>query len=128
MFFPHFSFKSDVFRTFVFMKALIINNRIIPFGKSYIAINLFGVIFAKERLNDTFLRHELIHTAQQKELLFVGFYLVYIVEWIIRLLICRSQHRAYRSISFEREAYSNQGNAGYLKTRKHYAWIRYIRL
>lgn len=105
---------------------VIINNRIIPFGKSYIAVNLFGVIFAKERLNQLCLRHEKIHTAQQKELLFVVFYLIYIMEWGIRLLIYRNFHKAYRQISFEQEAYCNQDKENYLHERKHFAWIRYM--
>lgn len=106
---------------------LIINNRIIPFGKSYIAINLFGVIFAKEHLNQVYLHHEKIHTAQQKELLFLGFYILYIIEWGIRLLIYRNLRKAYMKISFEQEAYCNQNRKGYLKGRSHFAWIKYIR-
>lgn len=106
---------------------LIINNKIIPLGKSYIAINLFGVIFAKEYLNDVWLHHEKIHTAQQKELLFLGFYIIYIIEWGIRLCIYRNLHKAYMNISFEQEAYCNQRKMDYLKERSHFAWIRYIK-
>ena len=106
---------------------LIINNRIIPFGKSYIAINLFGVIFAKEHLNQVCLQHERIHTAQQKELLFLGFYIIYIIEWGIKLLIYRNLRMAYMNISFEREAYCNQNKNNYLKERRHFSWTRYIR-
>lgn len=105
---------------------LIINNRIIPFGKSYIAINLFGVIFAKEHLNHVCLHHEKIHTAQQKELLFLGFYIIYIIEWGIRLIIYRNLHKAYMKISFEQEAYCNQHNKNYIINRRHYAWMRYF--
>lgn len=105
---------------------MIINNRIIPFGKSYIAINLFGVIFAKTWLSKTVIRHEKIHTRQQIEMLYVGFFLWYVAEWVIRLLLYRNLHRAYANISFEREAYHNQSDCNYLKHRRHYAWLRYI--
>lgn len=105
---------------------LIINNNIIPFGKSYVAINLFGVVFAKEKLSESFLLHEKIHTAQLRELLFVGFYIIYIMEWLARLIIYRSLHKAYVSVSFEQEAYRNQHVKNYLAKRKHYAWIRYL--
>ena len=54
----------------------------------------------------------MIHAQQQKELLIVGFYLVYFVEWIFK---------GYDNISFEREANNHQENLDYLKTRKHYA-------
>ena len=45
------------------------------------------------------------HTAQMKEMLYIFFYLWYVVEWIIRLFM---KGNAYRNISFEREAYSNE--------------------
>lgn len=105
---------------------LIVNNRIIPFGKSYVAINLFGVVFAKEKLSVLMIRHEMIHTAQQKELLFVFFYVFYVVEWIYRLLFHRNLRKAYRSISFEREAYNKQAQADYLQKRRHFAWTEYL--
>ena len=53
-----------------------------------------------------------------KELLFIFFYIIYFLEWIVRLFINKN---AYRSISFEKEAYSNEDNLEYLKTRKHFA-------
>ena len=34
---------------------------------------------------------------------------------------------AYRNISFEREAYSNEKDLSYLDNRKWFAWIRYIK-
>lgn len=105
---------------------MIINNRLIPFGKSYIAINLFGIIFAKERLDASAIRHEKIHTCQQREMLFVGFFVWYVVEWLVKLIAYRNQRKAYRNISFEREAYSNDHNENYLKMRKHFAWKDYL--
>lgn len=105
---------------------MIINNRIIPFGKKYVAINLFGVIFAKTWLTKSMIRHEKIHTRQQMEMLYVGFFLWYVVEWGMRLLYYRNFYKAYANISFEREAYHNQGDRSYLKHRKHYAWVKYI--
>ena len=53
-----------------------------------------------------------------KELLFIFFYIIYFLEWIVRLFI---NTNAYRSISFEKEAYSNENNLEYLKTRKHFS-------
>lgn len=35
---------------------------------------------------------------------------------------------AYHDISLEEEAHNNDENPDYLKTRKHYAWWKYIRL
>ena len=105
---------------------MVIYNRYIPFGKKYFAINLCGIVFAKSRLSTIDSQHERIHTMQQREMLFVGFFLWYVTEWLVRLIIYRNLYRAYRNISFEREAYANQHIKGYSHTRKHYAWIRYI--
>lgn len=46
--------------------------------KSFFAINLFGMIVTCEELSKEDFNHELIHTAQAKELLFVPFYVRYI--------------------------------------------------
>lgn len=100
----------------------IIRNSIIPF-KGFCAINLFGVIFARHEayLSETVLNHERIHTAQMKELGYVLFYVIYLIEWLVRLLL---PGNAYRNISFEREAYNNQRNSFYLERRKSFAMWR----
>lgn len=101
----------------------IIRNNIIPFP-GYKAMNLFGVLFVRgnARIDDITLNHEKIHTAQIKEMLYVFFYIWYAIEWLIRL----PKGNAYRSISFEREAYENDSDINYLKNRKHFAFLKYI--
>ncbi|MBD5271752.1 MAG: hypothetical protein HDS42_00530 [Bacteroides sp.] len=106
----------------------IIRNRILPFGKKYYAINLFGILFAKGPCGAITINHERIHTAQMKELLFIPFYIFYILEWFIRLLQYRNSFTAYRNISFEREAYANESNPDYLSKRKLYSFLRYIQI
>lgn len=107
----------------------IIENNILP-PRGYKAITILNMIFVRKgvRLSDTDIRHESIHFEQEKELAFVGFYLLYVLEFFIRLLIVRNWHKAYRSISFEREAYANQGAWFYLEVRKHYSWIHFLNL
>lgn len=73
------------------------------------------------------MNHENIHTEQWKELLYVGFALWYVTEWIIRLFAFKGAHHAYKNISLEREAYANQAEAGYSITRDRFAFTRYIR-
>lgn len=105
----------------------IVRNRILPFGKKYAAINLFGVFFVKEQVYVTprLINHESIHTRQQRELLFVPFYILYVIEWLVRLCLNGfHSHKAYRAISFEREAYDNDSNPDYLKIRRNYAQWR----
>jgi hypothetical protein len=48
---------------------------------------------------------------------------------LIKLLISLftfGKIKAYRSISFEQEAYKNQHNLNYLDSRKSFAWMKYI--
>lgn len=105
----------------------IIYNKYIPFD-GYIAMNLFGVFFVREeykgRIKPKVLNHESIHTEQMKELLYVPFYILYILEWLIKLFIYFSPTKAYRNISFEREAYDNELNFQYIETRKRYTWLK----
>lgn len=98
----------------------VIYNKILPF-KGYKAINLFGVLFVRSgcTMSEVDLNHERIHTAQMKEMLYVFFYLWYFVEWVVRLF---GKGNAYRNIGFEKEAYANEDNPGYLEERKMYAW------
>ena len=106
----------------------VILNNFIPF-KGFGAINLFGVMFARkgvykdDKIPAKTFRHEKIHTAQMKELGYIFFYIWYFIEWL--LLLPYFGKKAYYNISFEREAYDNQNNIKYLKTRKHYNWFKY---
>ena len=84
-------------------------------------------IFARQELTDRVIRHEEIHIRQQKEMLVIFFLLWYGIEWLLRLIQYRNRMTAYKNISFEREAYDNMSNIGYLDTRKAYSFIKYIK-
>jgi len=57
-----------------------------------------------------------------KELLYVPFYLLYGAEWLVKFIKNGFKgHTAYRNLSFEKEAYNNEHDLNYLKTRQHYA-------
>lgn len=106
----------------------IIYNNIIPF-KGYIAMNICTLLFVRKeykgKLNETVLNHEAIHSAQMEELLYLPFYIIYLIEWFIRVLfVFPLSHKAYRSIFFEQEAYDNEKNLHYLPTRKHFSMWR----
>lgn len=55
---------------------------------------------------------------------FFSFYIWYVVEWLIKL--CFYGSKAYRNISFEREAYSNQNNETYLENSGYFEWVKYL--
>lgn len=97
--------------------------------RPYKAITLLKWIIvraeAKERFTAVDYNHECIHYAQEKELWFVGFYLLYILEFLFALLYFCNWHKAYRNISFEVEAYTYQDDLNYLQHRKRFAWSKF---
>ena len=97
--------------------------------KGYIGLTVFPFIFLKyEHLkSDTILmNHERIHLRQQLEFLILPFFLIYTTEFLIRLIVLRNWKRAYRSISFEKEAYANERNLTYLKSRPFWSFLTYL--
>lgn len=78
------------------------------------------------RHNQSLINHEKIHLSQQLELLIIPFYIWYLSEYYIKYLKYKDPERAYRNISFEREAYENDQNLDYLKTRKFWSFISYL--
>jgi len=59
------------------------------------------------------------------ELLFIGFYLWYFIEWLILLIKYRNAHTAYRNIKFEKEAYQCQGMPYYLGFRPFFSFLSF---
>jgi len=103
----------------------IVYNNIIPF-RGFAAINLFGILFVRKNviLTDRIINHESIHTAQMKELLYVFFYIIYVIEWLFKLF--KFGLNSYCNISFEREAYQNEDNLEYLKSRRRLGFVKYL--
>lgn len=93
-----------------------------PIKGGYYAINIFGIIFSTQKLDAVDMNHERIHTAQMRELLYIGFYLWYVVEWFILFIKYHNGVTAYFHIRFEQEAYKHQSDLTYLKHRKHYRY------
>lgn len=121
----------------------IIYNKFIPF-KGFFALNAYGVMFIRNEYKNiiipqTTYTHESTHSEQMddftfgiSQLRFIGgtiFYILYFIEWLIKLIISVftfGKVKAYRSISFEQEAYNNQKEKNYPQTRKRFAWLKYI--
>lgn len=103
----------------------IIANPWLPF-RGFTAMNLFGIILVRkgEKLTPVLLNHERIHTRQQLELFLVGFYVWYVVEWLYHYCKLRNSAKAYRAITFEREAYQHERDLNYLQHRPWFAWDR----
>ena len=103
----------------------VITNTLIPI-KGYVAMTTWPFIFARKELSKYVLNHEEIHGEQQKELLVIIFYIIYVLEYIIKLCITFDHDKAYKSISFEQEANRYEHDLNYISTRRHYAWIKYV--
>jgi hypothetical protein len=108
---------------------LIVAKYLIPNG--YRGMAVFPFILMKydfDKVNKTFVNHEKIHLRQQLEMLVIPFFIWYILEYLVRLIQYKNAALAYRNISFEREAYSNETNYDYLKKRSFFQYWNYLTL
>jgi len=106
---------------------LIVTKYLIP--KGFRGLALFPFVFIKYRLdkeNSVFVNHERIHLRQQLELLVIPFFICYFLEFFVRLIQYQNMDLAYRNISFEREAYANEKDLDYLKSRSFWNFFRYF--
>jgi hypothetical protein len=102
--------------------------KFITFGWAIgITLAPFGIYFKKKQQlsNKVDINHEKIHWHQQLEMLIIFFYIWYLVEWLIKIILPPWKKSYYR-ISYEREAYIHEYDLDYLKTRKHFAWLKYV--
>lgn len=111
------------------MRLKIVYSKHIPF-RGYKAITiLFWMVVRKDKrdyLSWVDEKHKNIHFQQEIEMGFILFYLWYGIEWFIKFLCSWNQSRAYRSVSFEWEAYAHEYRVDYLQVRRRYEWIKYV--
>lgn len=77
------------------------------------------------KANTVLVNHEKIHLRQQLELLIIPFFVIYGIEFLVRLIQYKNWNIAYRNISFEREAYKNEKDLNYIKLRPFMAFIHF---
>ncbi len=97
--------------------------------KQYAALTLWPIIIVRDNeLRDDLilLNHERIHLKQQRELFIIPFYFLYLSEWFLRLCIYGNWYKAYKNISFEREAYLHEKDLFYLDNRQKWSFLRYL--
>ena len=101
----------------------------IPF-RGYICMMICGLLIVREErknlLTERIIQHERIHFEQQKEMLFIPFFIWYAFEWVYRMIQYRDSNLAYCNISFEREAKSNETNVDYLENRPTFNFLEYL--
>lgn len=107
---------------------LLIFKHIIP--TKYCGLAIYPFIFLKNKdllLNKSLINHERIHLKQQLELLWIFFFIWYFSEYLIHLFRYKNHIKAYKNISFEKEAYRNEFDLNYLKKRKMYSFLKYFK-
>ena len=106
---------------------LIVTKYLIP--KGYRGLAVFPFVFVKyplDKNNPVFVNHERIHLRQQLELLIIPFFIWYFIEFLLRWTQYKNFDLAYRNISFEREAYTNEKDLDYLKRRSFCDLLKYL--
>jgi hypothetical protein len=80
-----------------------------------LGIALFPFIIVRKKTDDIIINHEKIHIQQQLELGVIPFYIIYLI-WHLKY--------GYINNPFEVEAFNNQLNKNYLKTRKRWGYFK----
>lgn len=136
----------------IYMK--LIKNRLIPF-KGFKAIMLFGVVFYKGKdLTQKQFNHEFYHMMQWRDITLISavpivfisamfswwwliaipfvYYIIYLLEWFIKLILSGNAMKAYKDVSFERDAREFEhvifGDCTAEKQWSSFGWIKRIRL
>ena len=103
---------------------VIVSRRAIRFFESFLGMGINALAFypfifvaPHVKIDEVLLNHERIHLKQQKELLIIPFYIWYLIAL---------KRKGYMGISFEKEAYANELNLNYLKSRKIFGFRKYL--
>lgn len=99
------------------MKPIIIETKLLTIFK-LAGIVLYPFVFVYDKYKLELMNHELIHFQQVKECGFFKFYFLYLYFWI-------KTDFSYYDIPFEKEAFLNEMDMSYLKTREKMAWKKY---
>jgi len=99
------------------------------FHSNFNAIAIWPFIILKNKNlkgNSILINHEKIHLQQQKEMLWVLFFIWYLIEYTVKLIKYKEPMIAYQNLSFERESYTNEYDKNYLDNRKFWNFIKYL--
>lgn len=96
--------------------------------RGFRGITIFPFVFLSykdDKHNQVLINHERIHIRQQLELLIFPFFILYFIEFFVKIFKYKNWKTAYRNISFEREAYKNEKDLDYLKRRPFWSFFKY---
>ena len=108
---------------------ILVSNRLTAFFSFILGMKKHGgiralvffpfIIIPKETvIDDELINHERIHLRQQLEMLVIPFYIWYLIAMF---------RKGYYGISFEKEAHTNDTDLTYLKRRKPYSFLKYLK-
>lgn len=100
----------------VSLRAINFFGKILGMKPAALAFFPFIFIHPDVTITDELINHEKIHLRQQLELLILPFYVWYLISYF---------KVGYMAVSFEREAYANDKNLNYLKSRRLWAFLKY---
>lgn len=105
----------------------IIRNKIIP-PSAWKFINLLGVLWThmNTKITEANANHEYTHTLEMQELGYIGFYVLYILNFIVNFLYYWNWKKSYKMVIFEIEANMHEDESSYNANRSHYAEFCYI--
>lgn len=98
-------------------------------GKGFLGVALWPFVIVRHpglAKDAVFLNHERIHLRQQLELLILPFYIWYIIEFFVRFFQYGNPYKAYKNISFEREAYKKEKDLDYCRSRRFWNFCNYL--
>jgi hypothetical protein len=95
-------------------------------------IMLWPFIVVRDKKDLILVNHERIHYYQANELWVIKFYWLYFKWYFKNRKIFKGYEKikhywSYRNIPFEAEAFTNQSNLEYLKTRKRFAYRLFLK-
>lgn len=106
---------------------IVVSKFFVPKKHKAITIWPFVILRSSDLKNDKkLINHERIHIRQQIELLIIPFYIWYGIEFLVHLAKGIGWNKAYKSISFEKEAYQHDGDLNYLKNRSFWKFFSFF--
>lgn len=111
-------------------KPFFIENSKLPVWLSYLApieigaITLGFLVISRGEMSEITKRHETIHFQQYLETLFIGFIILYFLNYFHnRVALGMSGQEAYFNLLAEKEAYKHDEEENYLSIRPRYRWL-----
>lgn len=104
---------------------LIINKHLVPPSAVGITLWPFIIFKAEKYATEAKINHEYIHIRQCNEMLVIPFYVLYVLNFLINLILMNP--KPYKSIVFEKEAFGNEEDPTYLDNRKFWQWTKYLK-